>query len=270
MQWLKTSLRFDKNLKMKIGLLGVACLVFLVGCQQKTHLIPDIEPSVTPHTGDDYVVLLHGMWRNARAMAPIESYLLIKGYRVINISYPSTEYPIETLVEQHLHPAVKNLELTSSQKIHFVTHSMGGILVRYYLKHYGMASLGKVVMLSPPNQGTELVDMLQGSEWFQDATGPSGVQLGTESSALTKQLGPVDFDLGVIAGNYNPNWITSMLVPGPDDGVVSVESTKVEGMKDFLLVSERHYQLRGHKPVLQQIAYFLEHGKFLHPTVMTI
>ncbi len=249
-----------------LQMIGVSVLMslFLSACQTKTHVIPDIETQLPPAAPGDYVVLLHGMWRSGYAMEPIAQYLQAKGYRTINVSYPSTEFPIETLVDDYLAPAVESIPLNQGQKIHFVSHSMGGILVRYYLKHHNVPNPGRVVMLSPPNQGTDLVDLVKDTGWYEGSIGPAGMQLSTGSESWIHQLGPVDFELGVIAGNYNPNWLTSWILPGDDDGVVPVDKMKVDGMSDLLLVSERHYQLRRHKPVLQQIVYFLETGEFLH------
>ncbi len=261
---IQSPINFRKDWNLHRTMWGVLVILLLIGCRSKIHTIPDIETQLERNKRQDYVVLLHGMWRNARAMEPAREYLSAKGYQVINISYPSTQYPIEILVQQYLHPVIEQIQPNGKQKIHFVTHSMGGILVRYYLKHYQVPELGRVVMLSPPNQGVELTDWVSGTDWFEEMTGPSGQQLRTDETSLVKQLGAVDFELGVIAGDYNPNWITSWLIPGPDDGVVSVKSTKVEGMKDFILVSERHYRLRRRKPVLQQVVYFLQHGQFLH------
>ncbi|MBF0277865.1 MAG: alpha/beta fold hydrolase [SAR324 cluster bacterium] len=260
---LRSGKRRNFKLDWSRGLPAIFCLLIFMGCQQKTNQVPDIESRLNPNRSRDYVVLLHGMWRSSHAMDPLENYLEDKDYQVINLSYPSTEFPIETLVERYLHPAVALLQTGPLQKIHFVSHSMGGILVRYYLKHYDVPALGRVVMLSPPNQGTPLADLARGTDWYHDITGPSGKQLGTEEQSLVKTLGPVDFELGVIAGTGS-NWTTSWLIPGLDDGVVSVENTKVQGMQDFIAVAEKHYRLRREAQVLQQVAFFLENGRFLH------
>ena len=125
-----------------------------------------------------------------------------------------------------------------------------------------MPTLGRVVMLSPPNKGTELTNLLADTDWYKEKVGPAGKQLNANQNSWVNQLGSVDFDLGIIAGNYNANLITSWLLPGPDDGVVSVESMKVKGMVDFLLVSEKHFNIRRFIPALQQSVYFIENGRF--------
>jgi len=234
----------------------------LIGKPEKTHTLSNIEQMISHHNKTEYVVLLHGMFRSAIAMKPAENFFKDKGFNVINMSYPSTQYNIETLVLDHLAPKIKTLEENGAKKIHFVTHSMGGILVRHYLKHNPMPSLGRVVMLSPPNKGTELTKLFSNTQWYKDKIGPSGKQLSSSDNSWVNQLGDVNFELGVIATNYNANLLTSWLLPGPDDGVVSVESMKVKGMADLLLVSEKHFNIRRFIPALQQSVYFIENGRF--------
>jgi pimeloyl-ACP methyl ester carboxylesterase len=234
----------------------------LIGKPEKTHTLINIEDMISQHKETEYVILLHGMFRSAIAMRPAELFLKEKGFKVINLSYPSTKYNIETLVQNYLLPEIISLEANGAKKIHFVTHSMGGILVRHYLKNNPMPSLGRVVMLSPPNKGTELTKLFADTDWFKDKIGPAGKQLNPSHNSWVNQLGSVDFELGIIAGNYNGNLLTSWLLPGPDDGVVSVESMKVTGMADLLLVSEKHFNIRRFIPALQQSVYFIENGRF--------
>lgn len=237
-------------------------LLALVACQSHS-------PNGTPFDSDtdlnnqrDTIVLLHGMWRSSVAMEPAEKFLKTKGYKVVNLSYPSTEFAIETLVDEYLQPAMEELQIKPGQKVHFVTHSMGGILVRYYLKNNQVDYIGRVVMIAPPNQGTELAGLFEDSSWVNVKRGPAATQLSSEAHSWVKSLGPVNFELGVIAGNKNNNWVTDWLLPGDDDGVVTVESTKVENMQDFMIVPVKHYRIRGNDLVLNQAAYFLKHGRF--------
>ena len=139
---------------------------------------------------------------------------------------------------------------------------MSGILVRSYLKNYPMENQVKVVMIAPPNQGTELAELFVDSSWIDTNSGPAKIQLSAQQDSWVNQLGPVNFAVGIIAGNYNFNLLTAWLLPGDDDGVVSVESTKVRNMKDFMIVPEKHFRLRGNQTVLQQAAYFLKYARF--------
>ena len=211
---------------------------------------------------EEYVILLHGLGQSKRSMEKIGKSLSSLGYRVVNVGYPSTKYPIEYLADEILNDIIERYSNNPQSKIHFVTHSLGGIVVRYYLKNHKLPNLGRVVMISPPNQGSELVDSLGESYFFKKLNGPAGTQLGTDKHSVPLSLGPVDFELGVIAGNRTFNPLYSLIVPGPDDGVVAVERTKVAGMKDFLLLPQTHAFIMKSEDVIQQVIHFLEHGAF--------
>jgi hypothetical protein len=214
---------------------------------------------------DDYVMLLHGLARSNRSMVRIETNLSDYGFRVINLNYPSTEHPIDYLANTVLRNVIARCPKNSKTKIHFVTHSLGGIIVRYYLKNHKLSNLGRVVMISPPNNGSELVDSFKDSYFYKKRHGPAGQQLGTTKESIPQNLGPVEFDLGVITGNRSFNPVSSMIIPGPDDGAVSVESAKVKGMIDFIVMPNSHTFIMKSKDVIMQIIHFLEYGEFNHP-----
>lgn len=247
---------------LRRGLIGGVTLSIMMSCQIRPDAGPSFDESLDLKGNQQNVVLLHGMWRTSFAMNSIEAFLTEQGYNVVSISYPSTDHEVQTLVEEYLVPEIEKLQQNSDGRIHFVTHSMGGILVRYYLKHHEMTALGKVVMIAPPNHGSELTGVFDDTEWFTKFAGPAGEQLKADDDSWVNGLGKVDFELGVVAGNYNTNWITSWLLPGEDDGAVSLESTKIEGMADFITVPEKHYKIRSAKVVMQQAAYFLKYGHF--------
>jgi len=206
------------------------------------------------------VILLHGLARSAKSMSKIEKKVTEAGYRVVNIDYPSTEYPIEELAKQ-IHATVQ-LESESATRVHFVTHSMGGILVRYMESRWPIGNIGRVVMLSPPNQGSEVVDRLGDYALFKRINGPAGQQLGKEGGSLLPALPPVDFELGVITGDRSINWILSSMIPGTDDGKVSIESARVEGMKAFKVVHATHPMIMNNGSVIEDILSFLARGHF--------
>ncbi len=220
--------------------------------------------SSTNSENEECVILLHGLARTFRSFEKLENHLSNQGYRVINLNYPSTKYSIQDLAKNILNSAVKQCGQSQRTTIHFATHSMGGVIVRYYLKHHDLPQLGRVVMLCPPNGGTELVDFHRKSLLFKKTHGPAGLQLGTGTESLPLELGPVNFDLGVIAGNRSFYPLNSALIPGPDDGIVSVERTKVEGMNDFLLLPFSHPFILYKDVVIEQVVNFLKSGKFDH------
>ncbi len=208
----------------------------------------------------EVVVLLHGLARSPQSMTKIERALEKRGYEVLYMGYPSRKFSIEKLSEIIRDEIVKNLE--DVERIHFVTHSMGGIIVRYMQQQFPIDNIGKVVMLSPPNQGSEVVDKLGRLKLFKWINGPAGSQLGTTKGSLPLGLDGVDFELGVITGDRSINWILSCMIPGKDDGKVSIESAKVDGMKDFKVVHATHPFIMKNRQVIDDICAFLRSGSF--------
>ncbi|MCF6259524.1 MAG: alpha/beta fold hydrolase [Gammaproteobacteria bacterium] len=211
---------------------------------------------------NECVVLFHGLARSSRSFSAMGRSLRKEGYHVINIDYPSRKHTIETLAEDYVSKGIEECHSAQTEKIHFVTHSMGGIIVRYYLAHHALDNLGHVVMLSPPNQGSEVVDKLGHFPGFFAFNGPAGRQLGTQPNSLPNKLGPVDYSVGVITGNKSINLILSTLIPGDDDGKVSVERAKVAGMSDYLIVPHTHPMIMSSKEVIRQTIGYLQNGTF--------
>lgn len=211
--------------------------------------------------GVDYVVLLHGLGRTPLSMKRIEWTLRKQNYRVINVSYPSTRVSIEDGADQWLDNVLKNQVADSSAKIHFVGHSLGGIVLRQYLTNHEIPHLGRVVMLAPPNHGSELAERLRNNCLYRLATGPAGQELGTSEGSVPYRLGPVDFELGVIAGDRSLNPLFSSWIPEPDDGKVSAESARMPGA-EFLLVHHSHTWMAWSARVNSAISQFLLTGHF--------
>jgi pimeloyl-ACP methyl ester carboxylesterase len=208
----------------------------------------------------DSVILLHGLARSDRSMKKLEMALLEKGYSVHNVSYASTRKTIKQLAEDAIGPVLKSC--SAEHKLHFVTHSLGGILVRQYLSHHEIDNLGRVVMLGPPNKGSEVVDKLRNFPGFHFINGDAGLELGTGESSVPNQLGAANFDLGIIAGTRSINLILSRMIAGVDDGKVSVENTKLEGMHDHLEMEVTHPFMMRNSKVIEQVIHYLETGRF--------
>jgi len=213
-------------------------------------------------TGQEQVVLLHGLCRTSRSMAAMKQALTQAGYKVRNVDYPSRTDSIDRLGESVVGRAVVDCERDGAEKIHFVTHSLGGMLVRSYLAHHSVPGLGRVVMLGPPNRGSEVVDKL-GDWWlFKKLNGPAGSEMGTGADSTPNQLGPANFCAGIIAGDRTINWINSLLIPGADDGKVSVERTKLAGMADHVVIASAHPFIMKSPEAIRQTICFLRDGKF--------
>jgi hypothetical protein len=184
------------------------------------------------------------------------------GYIIKNIDYSSRTANIKELAETVIGSALLSTQLEECERIHFVTHSLGSILVRSYFSIRHEPRLGRVVMLGPPNQGSGVVDKL-GHLWlFKKMHGPAGDELGTGSNSIPNMLGAVKFELGIIAGDRSVNWINSLMLDGPNDGKVSVEQTKVIGMKEHLVVHVAHPFLMTNSTVIKNVKLFLATGSF--------
>lgn len=208
------------------------------------------------------VILLHGLARTANSMSVLAADLREAGYSVANISYPSREYPIAELAESAVRDGLGECAELQASPINFVTHSLGGILVRFYAQQYPDLEIDRVVMLGPPNNGSEVVDNLRNVPGYELLNGPAGMQLGTGAADIPKMLGAVNFELGIIAGTRSINLILSTLLPSTDDGKVSLESAKVEGMADFVALPVTHPMMMRNDNVIAEVLNFLRDGRF--------
>ncbi|MDA0281350.1 MAG: alpha/beta hydrolase [Proteobacteria bacterium] len=209
------------------------------------------------------VVLLHGLGRLSNSMSELETKLAPAGYSVANIKYPSRSHPIDELAVDAIGRGLTQCRSKGSGEIHFITHSLGGILLRYYLSQNTIPELGRVVMLGPPNQGSEIVDGLLPLPGFGFIGGPAGVALGTGEGSIIDSLGPVEFDLGVIAGSTNINPLEFLFIAGPSDSIVSIESTKVRGMNAHMVLPVTHTFMMRNNEVIEQAIHYLKTGSFI-------
>ncbi len=223
----------------------------------------DLKAKLIPIAKDsEAIILLHGLSRTRRSMNKAGRSLAAYGYKIINVDYPSRSADISALSQQYITEALKQCDTEGVKKIHFLTHSMGGILLRDYLASQIIDKLGRVVMLAPPNQGSEVVDKLGSWKLFYYLNGPAGLQLGTDNNSVPNRLGPVNFQLGVIAGNKTINPFLSGLIPGANDGKVSVSRAQVVGMKDFIVMPYSHSFIMRREAVIEQALHFIQQGSF--------
>jgi len=218
-------------------------------------------PSPVKSAEGDYIVLLHGIARTSDSMSGLEKYFSEKGYKVHNIDYPSREKTIEELAE-FIDSEIRKFNNDKQKKLNFVTHSMGGIVARTYIANHRPENLGKVVMLGPPNGGSEVADFLRFNSAYKKIYGPAGKELVTGNSGIADDLPPVDFELGIIAGDLSIDPVSSAIIPGPDDGKVAIEKTKIEGMEDHIVMHVSHAFIMNDSDVMEQTWYFIIHGQF--------
>lgn len=213
----------------------------------------------------DDVVLLHGISRTALSFRRMQAAVEAAGFATFNIDYASRSHPLEALAE-HIHPAIARFTADTEGQIHFVGHSMGALLARVYISRYRPQRLGRVVMLGPPNGGSEVADRLKNASLYRAWFGPAGQQLVTRRDAATDALfPPVDYPVGIIAGNRSIDPISSLFLPKPHDGRVSVENTKLDGMADHIVIGTSHPWLPRNRMAIAQTIAFLKTGRFNQP-----
>lgn len=207
------------------------------------------------------VVLLHGIFRTHRSMEGLARHLRKDGFNVLNLGYPSTKHSIDVLAIQ-LHSRIDSFGKECS-RLHFVGYSMGGLLIRAYLKTHPISHVGRVVMLGTPNHGSEVADFI-GSWWlYRWLYGPAGQQLGTKTFPLACLHDALPCELGVLAGSRSLDPISSYIIGVPSDGKVSIESTKLAGMKEHKVIKATHTFFPHNRDAWKETAHFLKNGHFI-------
>ena len=185
------------------------------------------------------------------------------GFVTLNLDYPSRRKALEPLADD-LHKAIEGFADGLKGSIHFVGHSMGGLLARVYIAKYRPERLGRVVMLGTPNGGSEIADRLKNFFAYRAYFGPAGQQLVTQRNAATDAaLPPIDYPVGIIAGNRSVYPIASaLLLPRPNDGRVSVQNTRLDGMTDHIVIGASHPWMVRNRLAIEQTIAFLRDGRF--------
>lgn len=209
------------------------------------------------------VVLLHGFGALPGTMWRLASSLSACGYATLTPFYPSWRMPLDRLADRLSEP-IRTFANGLDGPVHFVGHSMGGLIIRALLHRYRPAQLGRVVMLGTPNGGSELADLLWGNTLSRFVLGQAGPTLVTRrDERIAECLGVIDFPMGVIAGNRPMvDGPLAKLLPRPHDGKVSVAATHVEGESDHLVLPVTHMLLPFDARVRRQTLHFLQHGEF--------
>ena len=212
--------------------------------------------TIVRENDDDAVILLHGLWRSLWAMEPMAQFLHQHGYQSINVPYPSFRKPIDELAGL-IHQAI---QLHGGQrKVHFVTHSLGGVLARELLQMMPPEQAGRIVMLAPPNQGSEIIDWALRYKPLAHTLGPAGAKLG--SNTLEAPQLPNEIDSAVIMGKKSRIPFFRRLHDNDNDGIVSVERGKIEGMNEFHVMDTDHTFIASDPRVMELTLKFLREGK---------
>jgi triacylglycerol lipase len=229
----------------------------------KLFLLFNIIFSYNVNASKEYVVLLHGMSQKAKSMSLLEDYLTSEGYEVLNIEYPSLKYGIETLAKDFVWTEIKKRRVAKNRKIHFIGYSMGGVVARYIVENIKPRNLGKVIFIASPISGSEIAEFLNHYSISKKIFGPAITDLAKNSKLMSKMCKHVDYEVGVLAGNLSVNFITSLFIfAGESDGTVSLESTKISGMKDYHVMKYPHFFMIRNTRTYEHLSNFLKCSKF--------
>lgn len=209
---------------------------------------------------NETVILLHGIAKSSAHMTPLERALTREGYTVLNVDYPSTTQTLEELTTTV--QAEINQRLNPSDTVHFVGYSMGGLLTRLILAENRPTHLGYVVTLGTPHQGSEVSDTLRDVPLYQWIFGPAGQQLVTDDTGIHNRLPPVNYPLGAIAGDKSIDPISSAIIPGEDDGKVSITSALPKDAVATVILPVHHLNFPNDDTVHAYVIRFLETGTF--------
>ncbi len=237
----------------------------LLTCMVLVFVAPPVLANSTSESSlpKECVILLHGLARTSSSMNDLQAALLEANFVVAKIDYPSRKYTVQELAAPAIEQGLALCREQGAQKNHVVSHSMGGILFRQYVTDNGAEQFARTVMLAPPNKGSEAVDALRDVPGFDFLNGPAGLQLGTDSASLPLKLGPASSDVAVIAGTFSINLMLSTFLPDPDDGKVSVESSRLDGMCAHLQVHVSHPFIMEDEEVMPEVISYLKTGRFI-------
>lgn len=220
-------------------------------------------PDPTP-PGREAVILLHGLGRSRVSMLRLERALRRAGYRTHNETYPSTRRGIAHLAREVVGRRLDVVRGWGVEHVHFVTHSMGGVLVRHFAERVGVPEGTRAVMIAPPHGGSEVAEFLRDWRPARWHFGPALGELGMGEASVPRALGPLRLEAGVIAGGRAWTPLFNRLFEGDYDGLVSIESARAPGVADFAVVPLAHTFIAARPVVIRQALHFLRHGRFLH------
>lgn len=222
--------------------------------------LPWDKARVSGHNDQEVVIMLHGLWRSIRAMQPMARYLTERGYTTVNVPYASFRHDLDklvSLVAEEIRPWIEQ-----GKTVHFVTHSLGGVVLKRLLELVHIEKIGRVVMLAPPHRGSEIVDWILSSplRTVKGVLGPAGEFLSSARMSEHSENFPPDVEAAVIMGDKSGIPFFRRLLDASNDGLVSVEKGRLLGIKEFEIVNADHTFISSDLSVMQLVANFIKLG----------
>jgi len=208
----------------------------------------------SPDRLNETVVLVHGMGRTRVSMSLLKTRLEKARYTVVNFPYSPHNESLDTITDNLQKFVQDNVQ---TKQYHLIGHSLGNIIIRNAFKHSLKPGLGRIVMLAPPNNPAYLAGLLKENRLYRWFSGDSGQKLSSPEFYATLPVPTVEF--GVIAGDRGQK----LTFEEPNDGIVTVESTKLCGMKDWILLHHTHTFMMNSGDTAEQCVHFLQTGNFI-------
>ena len=245
-----------KKRSLYLCLLAGIILTFTGCAVLKTALHHDYKINKYDETENmEYIVLFHGIYGTEKDMKPIAEMLGNKNYNIISIQYPTNSDSVEMISEKYIKPVIDGLD--NDKKVHFVVHSMGSGILRYYLKNNNMDNLGKVVFISPPSHGSALADHFI-SKMLKDLLGEAVLQFSIKEDSFVNKLGNPDYSCYVLIGNKSNNPLYSVIIPGKDDGMVPLDGSKLDSCAYKVVDKASHTSILKDERTFNEIENYLK------------
>jgi hypothetical protein len=242
---------------MKHAPVFLLTFILLSGCVTRKNPVAKPDPlDEILVKKDATIVLLHGQGRTRLSMLVLGKRFRSVGYQTLNFPYNQTIHSLDEISGQLVEFIGQKMKTSD---YHLIGHSLGNVIIRNAFRKDYPAGLGKIVMLAPPNQPAHLAKRLKKNLIYRVFTGDSGQKLSEEKFYRDLPIPTVPF--GVIAGDKGQ----SLTFSEPNDGVVTVGSTKLKGMADWILLHHGHTFIMNCKDTFEHCVRFIESGRFKQP-----
>jgi hypothetical protein len=208
----------------------------------------------------EFVFVLHGLAGGGLTISPLANRIEDAGYETKIIDYKTLGTTPEEIMLEVSSKIKFAMPLDTNMTINFVGYSLGSIVIRAYLDRDTLSNLGRVVLIAPPNKGSPLADFFKDT-WIIDLFGETIQLLGTDSTSFPNSIGDPYYPVGIIAG-VGASSLNNFYLPGLDDGIVPLESTKLNNATDIIAFDESHIFMKFKKKIANQTIEFLKNGKF--------
>lgn len=213
---------------------------------------------------NEIIILVHGFNKNKKDMSFLQKYFNNLNYETVTLSLPTIFSSLEhctDLFEEKLFK-IQNIKNNRYSKIHFVGHSFGGLIIRKFLSRHFIKNIGRCVLIATPNQGSQLADITNNYFSFSLNIVKSLKSMLIQNLNISSPINE-SIEIGVIAGNKCNLLLGHLFLPKNNDGRVEINSTKIDNMKDYIILEYGHKEIHHKLKTANYIKSFLQKGEFI-------